>query len=415
MKQLVWGLMLVSGVASGDDWMQWRGPELNGTCEAINLPESWNLAAGKTIVWTCDLPGTGQSTPVIAGDRIFLTISDNHELIAACVDRKSGKIVWKQKTGTGREALRRGTMAHPSAVTDGETVCFLFGQGTMAGFTLDGKQLWKRELEEERGLLATKFGFSSSPLLHNGTLFIPLLYRTDPKDENTEPSTTLMAVDLKTGKTLWTADRPTPATKESLDSYITPIVGNKGIILTGADLVTSHDSANGRIQWSFDFAKDNRKTNWRIVSSPVRAADLVISAYPRGRKLVALRENGDKCWEYEGFVPDVCTPAYKDGLLYILDGKRRYLTCIEARSGNELWQEKIDSDKGFYASPLVADGKIYTINLAGEVFVYAAGRKGKLLKRIPIDGENCAASIIAVDDSLYIRKPDQLICVRGGK
>jgi outer membrane protein assembly factor BamB len=414
MKTAGWSgiILMAAATAFGGDWMQWRGPELNGTCKAKNLPASFDVSTGKNVAWTCDLPGTGQSTPIIAGERIFLTASDNHRLKAICIDRPSGRIAWQKDMGRGREALRRGNMAHPSAVTDGETVCFLFGQGTVAGFAVDGSPLWKRELEEERGLLATKFGFSSSPLLQGGVLYIPLLYRADPKNESSNPSSTLLAVDLKSGKTLWEADRPTPATKESLDSYITPVIGKQGIILTGADLITCQHPKNGKLLWSFDVAEGNRKTNWRIISGPVMADDLAVSAYPRGRTLVAIKPDGKKAWDYKGYVPDVCTPAYDQGLLYVLDGKKRYLTCIEARSGKELWQEKIDSDKGFYASPLVADGKIHLINLAGEVFVYAAGKNAKLLERFAVGGENCSASIAAVGNSLFVRTPDKVICVR---
>lgn len=335
MKKITLVLLVTVAVAFGGDWMQWRGPELNGACDAKDLPVSWSVESGDNVAWTCDLPGIGQSTPVMVGDRIFLTTSDEDQLNAVCIARSTGKILWQKKMGKGREAMRRGNMAHPSAVTDGKTVCFLFGQGTIAGFTLAGQELWKRELEDERGLLASKFGFSSSPLLHEGTLYMPLLFRADPSDASTKPSTTLLALDLKTGKTLWTADRPTPATQESLDSYVTPVLGKTGIILTGADLVTSHDPKTGKVQWSFDVAKGNRKTNWRIISSPVQAGELTVSAYPRGRTLVALEADGSKRWDFEGFVPDVCTPAYKDDLLYVLDGKARYLTCLNAGNGRE--------------------------------------------------------------------------------
>jgi outer membrane protein assembly factor BamB len=415
-KGLVLGVLAMACAALGGDWMQWRGPELNGSCDAKNLPSTWSTASGENIAWTCDLPGTGQSTPIVAGNRIFVTTSLDNQLHAVCIDRVSGKIAWDKKVGKGRDMPRNGNAAHPSAVTDGKTVCFLYGQGSMVAFTLDGKQLWERELEDQYGLLATKFGFSSSPLLHNGTLYLPLLYLADTKkDPKSENSTKLVAIDLKTGKTLWDADRPTPASKESLDSYVTPTLGAKGIILTGADLVTSHDPKNGKIQWEYDVAKGNRKTNWRIISSPVQAGELTVTAYPRGRTMVALKADGSKRWDYEGYVPDVCSPAYDGKLLYVLDGVKRYLTCIDAKSGRELWQEKIESSKGFFASPLVADGKVYLINFDGEVFVYAAGTTGKMIGRIPMPAKNSYASMIAVDDELYIRLPNQLVCARINK
>ncbi len=407
------GLLSFAGIALGGDWMQWRGPELNGTGDATNLPVSWSVERGENVAWTCDLPGLGSSTPIVVGNRIFLTAhSDDDQLYALCIDRTSGKIDWKKKMGSGEKAMRGNTMASPSAVSDGQTVWFFFGQGTLVATTLDGKEIWKRELALDHGTLSTKFGFSSSPLLHSNTLYLPLLYLPKGEQKVPNPGNCLMAIDAKTGKTRWTVERKTEAIKESHDSYITPTLGKTGIIVTGADLVTSHDPKTGEEQWRFDFVEDNRKSNWRIISGPVVAGDLVVTAYPRGRTLVALKPDGSKCWDHKGYVPDVCTPAYDNGLLYVLDGKKRYLTCFDAKDGREIWQAKIPSDKGFFASPLVADGKVYLINLNGEVFVYAAGNAEKMLGQFPMSGTNCMASIIAVDDALLVRMPDKLISIK---
>lgn len=410
---LMTALLLAAGTTFGGDWMQWRGPELNGTCEADNLPKSWSVENQRNVAWVRDLEGEGNSTPIIVGNRIFLTVSTpDNELCAIGINRKDGTVEWREKLGTSRQALRGNNMACPSAVSNGEQVYFLFGQGTLAAMTLDGKLLWKRELEKDHGTLSQKFGFSSSPLLHGDTLYIPLLYLPKGDQKAPHPGTSLLAIDTETGATRWSADRPTPALKESLDAYITPIVWKGGIVLTGADLVTSHDPETGREQWRFDFAEGQRKTNWRIIASPVAAGDLVVTPYPRGRTLVALKPDGTKAWDYEGYVPDVCTSAHDQGLLYVLDGKKRYLTCLDAESGQEIWQEKIASDKGFFASPLVADGKVYTINLAGEVFVFSAGRKTQLLARIAMDSKDSSASIIAADNALLVRTPNKLICVK---
>lgn len=372
--------------------------------------------SGKNVEWSCDLPGVGSSTPIVVGERIFLTThADDSLLYAVCIDRKSGKINWKQKMSSEEKAVRGNAMASPSAVSDGKTVWFLFGQGTLVATTLEGKELWRRELKKDHGELSAKFGFSSSPLLHEGKLFLPLLYL--PMGEQSVPNSgnCVMAFDAQTGKTLWSVVRPTEAIGESLDSYITPIVVNDSLFITGADLATSHDLKTGKATSRFDFAQGNHKKNWRIISGPVAADKLMITAYPRGRKLVALKSDGSPAWEYKGYVPDVCTPAYDNGQLYLLDGVKRYLTCIEAKSGKEIWKEKIPSDKGFFASPLVADGKIYMINLNGEVFVYAAGKNAQLLEQFPMSTANSMASIIAVDDALFVRMPEKLICAKENK
>ena len=110
-------LLLAAGTTFGGDWMQWRGPELNGTCEADNLPVSWSVENKKNVAWTRDLAGTGSSTPIIVGNRIFLTASTpEYELYAIAIDRKTGAVEWKNKLGTGRKAAQGNNMASPSAV-----------------------------------------------------------------------------------------------------------------------------------------------------------------------------------------------------------------------------------------------------------------------------------------------------------
>lgn len=399
--------------------MNWRGPTLNGVSSASNLPSAWSIEKNENIGWVADIDGAGSSTPIVVDGMIYLSAEgSNHELLAICIDSRNGEIAWQRQVGVGRKAARNN-MASPSPTSDGEGIYFLFGEGTLVGFSRDGKELWTRNLEAEHGKFSQKFGYSSSPLLYNGRLYITMMRRKSPDSSSNEAAQSwLMALDPATGETLWKQQRPTDAKGESKDSYITPVVGRNGIILVGADLVTCNDPENGEELWRYDLVPDKqRETNWRIISSPVVANDLVVTPYPRGGKMIALKlppsgGSPEKAWEHKGRIPDVCTSAVKDDLLYVLDGKRRYLSCFDLFSGERIWQEQIESGGGFYASPTIADGKIYCIDRKGEIFVWKTGRKAKLLEKFSLDEKDCNATIVAVGSSLYIRTPSRLICAR---
>ena len=408
--------------ASFADWRNWRGPEYDGSSQAANLPNEFSLDSKKNIAWMTELDGEGSSTPIVVGDRLYLTAETmgDHGLWAVCLDRKSGDILWRKRVGTGRKTARNN-MASPSPVSDGERVCFLYGNGILAAFDLEGNSLWKRELESKYNRFTQKFGYSSSPLLYNGQLYVSIMRWLPPKsnepDKAEKYKSWLLALDPQTGKTIWDAVRPTPALKESRDSYNTPVVGRRGIILVGGDLVTSHDPRTGQELWRYDYrAPKPRETMWRIISSPIVVDDLLICAYPRGGRMFALRlpakgQQPKMVWDKDGHMPDVCTPACEDGLLYVLDGRRKNLTCLEPESGEQVWRESMPSRTGFYASPTVADGKIYCLDRGGDVFVLAAGRQPALLGHSSLGEKDCNATIVPVDNVLYIRSPSRLFCV----
>lgn len=282
--------------AKGGEWLQWRGPNLNGTSAAVNLPVRWSVETMENVAWVAPVNGAGSSTPIITEKFIFLTSSagDERTLFATCYSRTDGTVVWSKPLATEQRKINRnGNHAVPSAVCDGDAVYFLFGQGTLAALSFDGELLWKRELETDYGSLTHNFGFSSSPLLHNGRLYIPILRRVDviPEGVTASPEeleSVVLSIDTKTGETLWTAKRLTDAEKESRDAYTTPMICSQGLIVSGADLITCHDLITGEERWRYDYAAEKRMKNGRLVSSPLVVDDLIISAYPRGKELFAL-------------------------------------------------------------------------------------------------------------------------------
>ncbi len=424
-------IFLLPLLCKGSDWMNWRGPFYNGTGEAKNLPISWSLDEKENIAWVIELPGKGSSTPIIAGDHIFITssIKADKSLLAICVSKKNGKILWEKKLGTGRK-VKRNNMASSSAVTDGKHVYFSFGQGTFACMNFKGKILWKINLEKKYGKFNTKFGYSSSPLLYNGKLYIPII-RWLPRgmkiSTGIKTDSLLLAIDPATGKTLWHSIRNTDAVKESKDSYVTPLPykygNNHGIILSGADEVTCNDPESGKQIWRYLFAEE-RDERWRLVPTPVTANGLIFFTFPRGEVMRAIKpdkKNFSKTpkmvWEHKGNIPDVCSPAVYKGLLFVLDTLSKHLTCFEPSNGKIVWEKKLPSRKNFFSSPTIADNKIYCINLGGDVFVLSADRKGELLAKFSLvkvkSRETCAASITVSGSSLFVRTPTKLMRVKA--
>ncbi len=234
------------GRAAADDWPHWRGPARTGVSAETGLPLTWS--ATENVVWKLPLPGVSGATPIIWGERIFLNVADSGRLYLWCVNRESGSVVWKRELDDRDESKRKGNMSSPSPVTDGERVWAVTGTGVIKAFDLQGNEAWTRDLQSEYGKFGILHGYSSSPLLHEGTLFIQVLhgFYTD------EPSYVL-AVDGATGETRWRVERPTDAPREAPDAYTTPALLERDtgaeLVVSGADYVTGHDLTSGNELW----------------------------------------------------------------------------------------------------------------------------------------------------------------------
>ncbi len=172
--------LLASASAGAANWPNWRGPASNGASPERGLPEKF--APKTSVKWTAPLPGPGSSTPVIWDDRVFVSSTDSATkgLVAMCLSARDGRVIWRHRTGTDRAGERGINMAAPSPVTDGKSVWFLYGTGEIFAFDMDGREIWKLDLVERLGCFAVKFGYSASPLLHNGRLHIVLMQREKP-------------------------------------------------------------------------------------------------------------------------------------------------------------------------------------------------------------------------------------------
>src|SRR6266404_5357957 len=281
-------LLLSVGAASSENWPQWRGPNLNNTSPETNLPIKWS--PDENIAWKLPLPAWSGSTPIIWGDRIFLNVADQGNLYLWCVNRRGPKVEWKKLLGDGDHKERKQNMSSPSPVTDGKNVWVMTGTGILKGFDFSGNELWGREIQKDYGRFGLNWGYASSPLLYEDSLYVQVLHGMKTKD----PSY-LLRIDKKTGKTLWRVERPTNAIRESPDSYTTPTIVRQGnnveLVITGGDCVTGHDPATGKELWRANGLNPDNNPNYRIVASPV-VYEGIVYAPTREKPLLAIRAGG---------------------------------------------------------------------------------------------------------------------------
>ena len=420
----------------GENWPQWRGPYFNGSSAETGLPTEWNAERGSEdhVRWKTKLPGKSGATPAIWGDSIFVSSPDeDRNLCLLCINRKDGKVRWKNTVvEAGNMEKGRGNAASPSPVTDGKTVYIMYSTGDLAAFDFDGKEVWRRNIGLEYGKLAIMWLYGSSPLLFQGKLYVQVLQRSPaPADypgvggTAGERESYLLALDPATGKTLWKSARPSEARTESKESYATPIphVGADGkaqLLVAGGDCLTGHDPATGKELWRGYGINRKRGEFMRVVASPVSAGGLAIVCGPKKEPMIAFRtdlrsdisEKGVAWTNDEKKTPDVCTPAFANGKLFVLDGDSATLTCLDPKTGEKKWQGNLPDRTTIRSSPTVADGKVYIINEKGTVFICSAGDEFQVLKTLPMsDAEGTRASIAISDKQLFIRTTENLYCI----
>ena len=423
-------ILLAVATAPAGDWPHWRGPNLNGSTDETNLPASFSKT--ENIAWVVRTPGISGSTPIVLGERIYMTsptyINDN--LLAMCLSTRDGKTLWSKALGRGK-APPRGEMAASSPVSDGKTVYFTFGSGDLAALDLDGKVLWSRNLVKEFGCLAIKFGYGASPLLHKGKLYLPLLRRRRPYSYSpgaelprTGPlKSYVLCFNARDGKTVWAQPRASDATDESRENYATPMAidagGRTEIIIPGGEFVTAHDAETGKELWRWEYTKERRIWQ-RIVVSPVIAGGLIYICQAQCQGLYALRPGGkgtiphaNYAWKYSGPAPDVCTSLLYRGSLYVLAGDSKIVSCLDPKTGKSKWRERIGGAGPYRASPTGADGKVYCISEGGDVVIFSArDDKYEELFRMSLKARPCRSTIVAAHGSLYLRLSKNLVCVR---
>lgn len=428
---LTLAVLLPTGLLAGN-WAQWRGPSFNGSTTETGLPSSWSKT--KNVAWKAALPGDSAATPIIWEDKVFLSSTDkeNETLLAICIDRKSGKTLWSHDINKGLRQDSRSDYSSPSPATDGNVVVFFYGNGDLVTFDLDGEKLWTRNVQKEEGDFTFQWTFSSSPLLYEGKLFLQVLQRDTPvhgkgfKDKTNDSY--LLAMDPKTGKTLWKHVRPSQAKAESRESFATPMPftfrGQNQLLIIGGDDLTGHDPSTGRELWRWGTWNPTRIGHWRHVPSPIASDDVILVCAPKRDPIYAIKAGGagllnDRAiaWVSDDTTrelsSDVPTPAYYQNDFFILSDVRKALSRVEPKTGKVKWSIELPGQYKYEASPLTADGKVYLMNFAGDVLVVNAAN-GEITSQIAMGSGSdnlTRSSIVAAHGQLFIRTNSELYCI----
>jgi outer membrane protein assembly factor BamB len=289
------------------------------------------------------------------------------------------------------------------------------GNGKLSCFSMDGTRIWQRDIQAEYGMFGVNHGYASTPLLSGNRLYIQVLHGM-----KTDDPSYLFAADKATGKTIWKVERGTDAQGESPDSYTTPqivtVEGTDQLVVTGADYVTGHDLDTGAEIWRIGGLNPRGNRFNRIVASSLVIGRNVFASSTRGNPFMAFKAGGlgditgkSELWS-NSLGADVPTPTTDGTYIYVLNDNGT-VTCIEATSGNPVYNRQRIELGTYSASPLLADGKLYCINEQGTTTVLTAGPSFNVLAVNKLDSHTLA-SPIAVDNQLFIRTGNYLYCIQ---
>ncbi len=416
-------VVLSAALAPAGNWPQWRGPTGDSVSAETGLPLEWSESRG--VVWKCPLPGEGASTPAIWDDAIFLTCQKGEDLLLLKIHKGSGKAEWERTVGSGaivrKTAKPRGeqkfhplqNLASPSPVTDGRRVFVHFGNGDLAAYDFDGKQLWHRNLQKDHGTYTIWWGHANSPVLYKGLVITVCMQDSLGDLQDKAVDSYLVAHDQKTGELRWRTLRNTRATAEECDAYTTPVFheadGKVEMIVMGGRQLDAYDPGTGKQLWYLPLPIGNR-----TITGPTLAGGMVYATCGMRKDLVAVKLGGSGqlpesavAWRTTDSTPDSPCPVVTNGLLFVVsDGG--IARCLDAKTGVEKWKERLPGE--YKASPLAADGRVYFLNLAGRCTVAAAAEKFEKLADNQLDDATIASPAVA-DGKLYLRGKKALYCV----
>ncbi len=372
-----------------------RGPFGDGVAFQKNTPTDWNGSAGKNIVWKVKVPKSGFSSPIIWGDKLFVTGADAQARMVYCYDKNSGKLLWEaaadniQGSPSGMPKVTADTgLAAPTMATDGNAVFAIFATGDVLALDMSGKRLWARNI----GVPDNHYGHGSSLIVYKDKLLIQI---------DTNRAGKLLALDTQTGNTAWETLR------NSKISWSSPILVNTGsrteLILTTNPNVNGYDPQTGKELWNIACLSGE-------VGPSAGYADGMVFAANEYAKLVGIKFNGgtpEIAWEADEFLPEVSSPLAVNGMLYVATSYG-VLACYDAKSGEKLWSQEYGGS--FYASPVYADGKVYITDMTGKTYIVKATRDYQLVGT-PEIGEKAVCSPIFQDGKVYLRGMSNLYCI----
>lgn len=390
--------------ANTSNWPSFRGAEASGIADGQNLPDKWNVKTGENILWKTPIPGLAHSSPVVWGDRVFVTTAvssdpkatfrpglygdgdaskdrSHHRWMIYAVDKRSGKILWQRTAHEGEPLDKRhikSTYANSTPATDGRVVVAWFGSQGVHAYDINGRFLWKVDLGRidlgAYDIPTFEWGPASSPIIWNGLVILQV---------DTQADSFLLALDAATGKTVWKTDR------EELPSWGTPTVATTpngpALVTNASNYIRAYDPRTGKELWRLG------RSSKITAPTPIYSQDLFVVASGRGpeRPIFVVRPNarGDLTlpegktssdfvtWSRTGRGSYMPTPLAYKGVLYVLSNNGLF-DAYKLGTGEEIYRQRVPLvGSGFSASPVAADNKIYLSNEDGEILVIAAGEK----------------------------------------
>lgn len=420
-------------------WPSFRGPQASGVADGQNLPDTWNPKTGEHVLWRTPIPGLAHSSPIVWGDRVFVTSAVStdpkatfkpglygdgdaskdrsaHRWMLYSLDAKTGKVIWERAAHEGEpRELRhiKATYANATPATDGRLVVALFGSQGLYAYGVDGTLLWKADLGRldvgAYDIPTFEWGTASSPILWNGLVIVQC---------DTQADSFLLALDANTGKVVWKTER------EELPSWGTPTVvtTSKGVelITNGSTFVRGYDPENGEELWRMG------RSSKITAPTPIAADDLVVVASGRAPErpifVIKAGSRGDLtlddgqtsspavAWARMGRGSYMPTPLVYQGILYVLANNGLF-DAYDLKTGAEIYRQRLPLvGSGFSASPVAADGKIYLSNEDGEILVVEAGRTFKYLSTNSM-GEQLMATPALSKGVMFVRSSTGLFAV----
>lgn len=407
--------IILASVSQGQEWTRFRGPNGQGISGAKTIPVKWTE---KDYNWKIELPGGGHSSPVLWGEKLFVTSGDQQagNSVIYALNVSDGKVLWQKEYSLKKYSPNKlNSFASATPTVDAEHVYVLWTspeETILAALNHQGNEIWKRKFEGVR----CQHGAGSSPIVHDDMVIF-----THEHENKSSPDarSAWYAVNRKTGETRWTLDRNTgPKTSYSTPCVYATETGTPQLIFNSySHGMTSVDPGTGKVIWEVASAFPAR-----VVSSPVIAGELLVGSCGdggSGKRLIAIRPGSSdrkiqpkEAYSIDsGYRPYVPTSIAKGGLLFTFID-RGYVSCWNSVTGRQLWEEKPAGK--FFGSPVCVDGKLYCITMDGDVVVIKAAETYKLLAINPL-GETSHATPAIAGGRMYLRTYSLLFSVGGKK
>jgi outer membrane protein assembly factor BamB len=419
-------------------WPMYRGQFASGALDNASLPDSFNITTGSNVRWSIDIPGLGQSSPAIWGDRLYITtaistaddtglkpgvfgdissVADTsvHEWKVYCIDKNSGNIIWERLAHTGVPAMKRhakSSHASCSAATDGDHVVTFFGSEGLYCYSSAGDLLWKKDFGRLESVFfsarSAEWEFASSPIIYKGVVIVQV---------DVMNGSFVAAFDVKSGEELWKKDR------DEWPGWSTPNIytheGRDIVVLNGYKHRGAYDFKTGEEIWRMAGGGD------LPIPTPIIGEELMYfnSAHGRVSPVYAINKaatgditlgDGETSNEHVKWAllrggSYMQTLLLYDNCLYNL-GWNGILQVIDPLTGEELYKQKLGGARSFTASPVASDGRVYMVDDEGTVYVLKSGRSYELIATSELGGISMTVPAIT-EGMIYFRTVDKLIAI----